>query len=47
MRAADIWLMFVLMIAAVAWTQGARVVTRDIGGFEGCGLDLIDPWQAL
>lgn len=33
-----------LMIAAVARTHGASVVTRDTGGFEGCGLTLINPW---
>ena len=35
-----------LMIAAVARANGAGVVTRDIGGFEDCGVPLIDPWQA-
>jgi predicted nucleic acid-binding protein len=35
-----------LMIAAVARANGAGVVTRDIGGFEECGVPLIDPWQA-
>jgi toxin FitB len=35
-----------LMIAATARTRGASMVTRDIGGFEGCGLTLIDPWTA-
>jgi toxin FitB len=34
-----------LMIAAVAHANGAGVVTRDIGGFEDCGVPLIDPWQ--
>ena len=34
-----------LMIAAVARANGAGVVTRDIGGFEDCGVPLIDPWQ--
>ena len=24
---------------------GAAVATRDIGGFEGCGLTLINPWE--
>nr|WP_294530961.1 type II toxin-antitoxin system VapC family toxin [uncultured Rhodopila sp.] len=33
-----------LMIASVARSTGASVVTRDIGGFEGCGLTLINPW---
>jgi hypothetical protein len=35
------------MTAAVAHTNGAGVVTRDIGGFEDCGVPLIDPWQVL
>ena len=33
-----------LMIAAIARTRGASLVTRDTGGFEECGLTLIDPW---
>ena len=36
-----------LMIAAVARANGAGVVTRDIGGFEDCGIPLVDPWQTL
>lgn len=32
------------MIAAIARTRGA-VATRDISGFDGCGLTLIDPWE--
>ncbi len=35
-----------LMIAAVARAKGAGVVTRDIGGFQGCGLTVINPWAA-
>ena len=31
-------------IAAIARSRGAAVVTRDVGGFEGLGLDVIDPW---
>ena len=34
-----------LMIAAIAHSRGAGVVTRDIGGFEGCGVTLINPWD--
>jgi toxin FitB len=34
-----------LMIAAIARSQGATVVTRDVKGFEGCGLALINPWE--
>jgi toxin FitB len=34
-----------LMIAAIARVNGARMVTRDISGFEDCGLTLINPWE--
>jgi predicted nucleic acid-binding protein len=34
-----------LMIAAIARCHGAAVVTRDSGGFEGCGIALVDPWN--
>jgi predicted nucleic acid-binding protein len=34
------------MIAAIARVHGAPVATRDVGGFEGCGLSLVNPWQA-
>jgi predicted nucleic acid-binding protein len=34
-----------LIIAATARAHNAVVVTRDAGGFEGCGLTVIDPWQ--
>jgi toxin FitB len=33
-----------LMIAAIARTRGASLVTRDTGDFEECGLTLINPW---
>jgi predicted nucleic acid-binding protein len=35
-----------LMIASVARSHVASVVTRDTGGFEGCGLTLVNPWEA-
>lgn len=35
-----------LMIAAIALANGACVVTRDLGGFEDCGVTLINPWEA-
>ena len=31
-------------IAAIAHSQAAPVVTQDVDDFEGCGLDVIDPW---
>ena len=34
-------------IAAIARSTGAAlIVTRDAGGFHGCGVPLVDPWQA-
>jgi predicted nucleic acid-binding protein len=36
---------FDALIAAAASVAGAAVATRDIGGFEGCGLALINPWE--
>jgi predicted nucleic acid-binding protein len=35
---------FDALIAAIALAEGASVATRDFGGFEGCGLTLINPW---
>jgi predicted nucleic acid-binding protein len=34
------------LIAAIALGAGAAVATRDIGGFDACGLELINPWIA-
>ncbi len=34
-----------LIVAATAHAHDAAVVTRDTGGFEGCGLTLVNPWQ--
>jgi toxin FitB len=36
---------FDALIAASALAAGANVATLDIGGFGGCGLTLIDPWN--
>jgi toxin FitB len=33
-----------LMIAAIARSRDASVVTRNVGDFDGCGLRLINPW---
>ncbi len=34
-------------IAAIARARGAKfVASRDSGGFEGCGVPLINPWEA-
>jgi predicted nucleic acid-binding protein len=34
---------FDALIAATASVAGAAVATRDVAGFEGCGLVLINP----
>lgn len=34
------------MIAGVARAHDAGVATRDVGGFAGCGLTVVNPWQA-
>ncbi len=36
---------FDALIAATALAAGADLATRDVGGFEGIGLALIDPWS--
>ena len=36
---------FDALIAATALVAGAAVATRDVSGFDGCGLTLINPWQ--
>ncbi len=33
------------MIAAIAKTAGAAIVTRDEMGFAGCGVPIINPWS--
>jgi toxin FitB len=35
---------FDALIAATALAAGADLATRDVGGFQGIGLALIDPW---
>jgi predicted nucleic acid-binding protein len=34
-----------LMIASVARSRGASMVTRDVSGFEGSGVTVINPWE--
>lgn len=36
---------FDVLIAATTAASRFRIATRDVGGFSGCGLDIIDPWQ--
>ena len=34
-------------IAAIARSVGASVATRNVRDFEGCGIDVINPWDAV
>ena len=34
-----------LMIASVARSNGASVVTRNVADFEGCGVAVVNPWD--
>lgn len=36
---------FDAMIAAIARVNSASVATRDVAGFEGCGVVVINPWN--
>jgi hypothetical protein len=38
---------FDALIAATSLAADAKIATRDSGGFEGCGLTVINPWQAV
>ena len=35
---------FDCQIAAIARSNGMAVATRDVEGFAGCGVEVIDPW---
>jgi len=35
---------FDAQIAAIARSTGAAVATRNVGDFEGCGIELVNPW---
>jgi len=32
-------------IAAIAQTRAAKLATRNGADFEGCGIDIVDPWK--
>ena len=33
-------------IAAIARSRGAILATRNVVDFEGCGIEIVNPWQA-
>lgn len=35
-----------LMIAAIARTRSAAIATRNVKDFEGCGIDIVNPWTS-
>ncbi len=35
---------FDAQIAAIARSRGARVATRNVEDFDGCGVEILDPW---
>ena len=37
---------FDAQIAAIARLAGAALATRNLGDFEGCGLSVVNPWEA-
>lgn len=36
---------FDCQIAAIARAHGAPIATRNVKDFQGCGLEILDPWQ--
>ena len=36
---------FDAQIAAIARANGARLATRNVSDFQGCGIQLVNPWQ--
>ena len=37
---------FDAQIAAITRAAGADLATRNVDDFEGCGIDVIDPWES-
>ena len=33
------------IVAAIAPPQGATAATSDVGSFDGCGAEVVNPWQ--
>jgi hypothetical protein len=37
---------FDAQIAAIARTNGATLATRNVADFQGCGISIVNPWDA-
>ncbi len=37
---------FDAMIVAMARSRGATLATHNVNGFEGCGVEVVNPWTA-
>ncbi len=37
---------FDAQIAAIAHSRGAELATRNVADFEGCGVEIINPWES-
>jgi len=35
------------LIAAIALSRNAAIATRNVNDFDGCGIDVINPWSPL
>lgn len=38
---------FDAQIAAIVACSGATLATRNVADFEGCGVEIVNPWQAV
>ena len=36
-----------LLIAGTAWTRGLVIVTRNVRDFDGLGIEIVNPWEAI
>ncbi|HEU0217648.1 MAG TPA: type II toxin-antitoxin system VapC family toxin [Stellaceae bacterium] len=35
------------LIAAIAVSRGLAIATRDVRGFEDCGIEVVNPWEPV
>lgn len=36
---------FDAMIAAIVYVAGAKLASRNVSDFAGCGIEVINPWK--